>query len=598
MSQERVCLLLAIAGLVGTARVAAAQVTGIVARVSAQGVGSVSWDAFPKATKYFVVRWSVSDASCCKGMSPPALSGATLTWQDATLPKSGTYGYRVYASTSTGTFAGETRLYYQPGVATTSEATGSNTSTLIGAAPGTSTTTLGSMPARTTSSALQNNTAPAPTGLRVIGGVNTARVSWNPVEGATGYDVSRAVAGTTSWIVLTPTPTTDIAYPSGLGVDLLPDPTKSYTYQVTARQADGRTAAASVDYTPAVPEDPRDFAAVQAGEGRVDLSWLQPAGARRFVLSGPGVASGFVVEGSAEMTPDRVHYTVTGLPLGSATWTVASLYEPGGVLTRPDAWPKATLTVAAPPSGRYRLTMFAFEVKTQTREGVALDGFGDEVYLAARWAKQNWATQTWSDKGGAESVVFGDVIGNSGRVQAGSAGPQGGLATGNVFPVAGAATASAAPKTDILPMLVWEGVLTDDDLVLIAPSIWETDGDRGNYSDWTRHVDAMFSEAIKWPSIVTEIGALWINPVADRGTYNRIQVTGPVVDHPLGMTSTIAYSQQYLVLTRRRVEAALSESGRFGVPGPGGIAVTMSDETNNTNFGGSYTVYLRVERVP
>jgi hypothetical protein len=591
MSQGRMGLLLVGAGLWGNSPVAVAQVSGIVARVTTQGTASVSWTSYQGATSYFVLRWHTGDASCCKGMSPPVIAASRLSWDDGTLPKPGTYAYRIYATTPAGTFAGETRLYYEPGVATTSESTGPSTSTLIGATPGTGTTTLGSMPGRTTTSSLQNNTAPAPTGLRVtLGGVNFAKIGWDAVQGATGYEVRRAVASTISWTLLTPTPTTDLSYPAGnLAVEFLPDPTKSYTYQVTARQADGRTASASVNFTPPPPEDPRNFAAVQTGEGQVELSWVGSPGAAKFLLSGPGVPSNLVVEG--------LRYTVKGLSPGSATWTVATMYEPGGVLTPATAWPKTTLSIVV-RTGRYRVTMFAFEVKTQTREGIALDGFGDEVYLAARWAKQNMATQTWSDKGGAKSVVFGDVIGNSGRVQAGSAGPQGGLATGNVFPVGGAATAPAAPKTDILPMLVWEGDLTDDDLVLIAPSIWETDGDAVNYSDWTGNVDAKFSQAIKWPSILTEIGALWINPVTDRSTSNDVRVTGPVVDHPLGMTSTIAYSQQYLLLTRRRVEAALSESGRFGVPGPGGISVTMSDETNNTNFGGSYTVYLRIERVP
>lgn len=88
-------------------------VSGIVAQVDAQGKASVSWQAVPGATSYFVVRWLVGDNVCCGNTSPPE-GMASLTWQDVALPKGGTYGYRVYATTPSVIYAGEATVEYQP----------------------------------------------------------------------------------------------------------------------------------------------------------------------------------------------------------------------------------------------------------------------------------------------------------------------------------------------------------------------------------------------------------------------------------------------------------------------------------------------------
>jgi len=87
---------------------AAASVTGIVVTVDAKGVPTVRWSAVPGATGYVVARWFVGDAACCNNFSPPGAPLTTPTWLDGgTLPKLGTYGYRVYATTSSGTLSGE-----------------------------------------------------------------------------------------------------------------------------------------------------------------------------------------------------------------------------------------------------------------------------------------------------------------------------------------------------------------------------------------------------------------------------------------------------------------------------------------------------------
>ena len=91
-------------------------VTGIVARVGAQGDASVAWSALTGATSYFVVRWKVDNTDCCTNFSPPT-GISQLNWTDGVLPVPGTYAYRVYATTSSGISVGETTVAYPSVVA-------------------------------------------------------------------------------------------------------------------------------------------------------------------------------------------------------------------------------------------------------------------------------------------------------------------------------------------------------------------------------------------------------------------------------------------------------------------------------------------------
>jgi hypothetical protein len=85
-----------------------------VVTADSKGVPTVRWGAVPGATGYIVARWFVGDAACCNNFSPPGAPLKTATWIDpGTLPKLGTYGYRVYATTSSGTLSGETTFAWK-----------------------------------------------------------------------------------------------------------------------------------------------------------------------------------------------------------------------------------------------------------------------------------------------------------------------------------------------------------------------------------------------------------------------------------------------------------------------------------------------------
>lgn len=87
-------------------------VTGVVATVDAQGVGSIMWQAVTGATSYFVVRWLDGDPVCCANMSSPQGS-TSLNWQDGVLPRAGSYTYRVYATTPSAIVTGEAKVQFQ-----------------------------------------------------------------------------------------------------------------------------------------------------------------------------------------------------------------------------------------------------------------------------------------------------------------------------------------------------------------------------------------------------------------------------------------------------------------------------------------------------
>jgi hypothetical protein len=88
-------------------------ITGLVVRMDANAIATVSWDAVAGATGYVVVRWKVDDASCCNSLSPPGARISGTSWVDTSpLPSHGSYGFRLYATTASATLAGETTIVW------------------------------------------------------------------------------------------------------------------------------------------------------------------------------------------------------------------------------------------------------------------------------------------------------------------------------------------------------------------------------------------------------------------------------------------------------------------------------------------------------
>lgn len=214
-------------------------VTGVVAEVGVRGGATVRWNAVAGATRYFVVRWNAADAACCKRISAPELAATVLTWQDE-LPKAGTYGYRVYATTPNATYAGEVRLTFVPG------SVSSSTEYVAPAGGGTIASAEGSTPVIATA-----NNQPTFVNVQPAGPSQLATtaldpgwgilIKWPVVPNAVGYRIQRTIAGSgvqgapINW--LDRGPRAERGFVRGLDIDISFQ--TSYTYWVEALFAGG-----------------------------------------------------------------------------------------------------------------------------------------------------------------------------------------------------------------------------------------------------------------------------------------------------------------------------------------------------------------------
>ncbi len=131
--------------------------------------------------------------------------------------------------------------------------------------------------------------------------------------------------------------------------------------------------------TAATARDPAGFRAQQYVDprgdfaGTVELFWGTVSGASAYMLGGPGTGTGVRVTNG--------YHRLTGVPPGTHTWTIATMY-PNGILTTPDTWSKATTTVKA-VTARYRIVLNGFRVYQESYDDqLNMDGQHDEVYAA------------------------------------------------------------------------------------------------------------------------------------------------------------------------------------------------------------------------
>ena len=224
----------------------AAQLTGIVADVGVRGGASVRWDAVAGATGYFVVRWNIGDATCCKRISAPNVPAAMLSWADE-LPQGGTYAYRVYATTSTSTYVGEVRMTFEPGK------TSSSTGYVAPAGSGSIQQTTSGSPVISTAieptTLILKPAGPASLTTRslVPDGVGVL-LTWTLVPNAVSYRIYRTVAGSgqqgtvIDWLDRGPLAPRGSA--RGIDLDAI-TPTTEYSYWVEAVLAGGVATAPS-----------------------------------------------------------------------------------------------------------------------------------------------------------------------------------------------------------------------------------------------------------------------------------------------------------------------------------------------------------------
>ncbi len=126
-------------------------------------------------------------------------------------------------------------------------------------------------------------------------------------------------------------------------------PGRAVTYRVTLTDTRGRTGIKEASFTPPQPKDPGSLSAAAQPDGRIVLTWPEVPGVATYQVSGTALAAPVTVRNATQ-------WQSAAQAPGSQQWKVASVYEPGGVLTAASTWPSAMSRVVPVP-GRVFLSM-------------------------------------------------------------------------------------------------------------------------------------------------------------------------------------------------------------------------------------------------
>ncbi len=348
---------------------------------------------------------------------------------------------------------------------------------------------------------------------------------------------------------------------------------------------------------PTNPVDPANFTAEQRGDGVVHLRWNTVAGAGSYMVGGPATGTG--------RTASTNFLALTGVPPGTHTWTVATVYAPGGIMTTADKWSKVTFTVKA-MSGRYRIVLNGFKVNQETYDDqLNFDGQHDEVYasVAVAVTEEYGARKVLMPTQIVKSAVHGDLGKGGIQVRAGSILPTGGIATGDIVPnMTNPALPAGPASANTFPLVLWEGPLADDkEMVAIMPVLWEWDGNSELYDEWARTASRLQTRAAGPSMRLFTFGNAGEPRVKCSALAANVNTCRPGVDRPIGLGNCYSldvdtWCDISITFTRKSIEQALSSPYQAGGIPPGVIHVQLKESRWDTRA--NYDVYFRVERVP
>jgi len=277
--------------------------------------------------------------------------------------------------------------------------------------------------------------------------------------------------------------------------------------------------------------------------------------------------------------------------------------------------------------GRFRVTLNGFIVNRQTNEQAALeserrsgqvgqfsrtsDGAGDEVFIRADVfvleGRPNGGFDIVSMRS-VSSPVMGDISGFAKREKAGTASRTGGLRNGDFYPTVAPWQRRGEPRSDGLPMVLWEGELRDaaDGMsVIIIPTIWEWDefdeGEFGQRWDQRLHPSMLdiftrYGPRFDASNIGPEYRAFDLNswfrdrPVANVPIGRMLK---PVTEGRLLDRVEYSFNMAALNLTFRTARAAARER----LSGVAGLIEIRYIEYNIMSADplASYTLYAQIE---
>lgn len=456
----------------------------------------------------------------------------------------------------------------------------------------------------TTSTVVSAPPGPPPTGLYVKAATPTsATIAWQPVAGATGYTVTRALDARGPWAVLTPTPVTaaefteSAAYPPGT----------TQLFRVTALVPMTVAGSADVLFLPPPVRNPTSVAAQVQGTD-VTISWTPVPGASSYTIAGPG---GFWVR---EVPASRTTERFANAPPGTHTISVGTRYYPGPIESPAGEWPGTQVVVH--PSARFRVYLTGATVDQRTMEtgldpsanllasqprmisGTSDPSPGDEVFINARVLRFDRTTGTMTGGDLLRSPVYG-FADLPGRHIAGMMTVRGGIGDADVVPYATNPTVpGGVVSRDKLPLLLFDGDLRQNgDFVAIAPTIWKEFGKSGVYDAWNTQVTQASGAFGTRADVRTALGWPQVEPV-----WERIRYQGPAdrsQDRPIGVTKLAApyaamidaeYLVPWLILTREKLDAALA--------GASSTMYRLRYQDTGQGLRGDYSLWLVFERIP
>jgi hypothetical protein len=283
-------------------------------------------------------------------------------------------------------------------------------------------------------------------------------------------------------------------------------------------------------------------------------------------------------------------------------------------------------TIAQVEQARFRVTLTGFVVNHESFDSaLQIDGAGDEVFMLVNFAEIWSSNRIFGALQRRQSVVYGDTSGRAafnlfpgldhpgyvGTVHAGSAGRTGGLRTGDRYPPPGeqAATRPGAPeaaRARLIPMILWEGDLRrggpQQNAVVILPTIWETDYQTDLLNIWNRQVDnwirrfatnsSQFVNGTTRRPLVEQADIV-LRDIPQRNDFDRpIGMDGDTYNPVSATPEPATFIPAVMLLTFSSAQAAADSTTQ----GRGVVEITYRD---GQNYGqGSYTIFLRVDRLP
>jgi hypothetical protein len=259
-------------------------------------------------------------------------------------------------------------------------------------------------------------------------------------------------------------------------------------------------------------------------------------------------------------------------------------------------------------SSHYRVLISGFAVNQETRDDPKqADGKRDEIFLASQAIVLSRSTGQMIAKQAAVSSEYGDVSGISGRLFAGTATTMGGLQTGDRLPSPDPSLPNAAPSTTTLPLVIFDGTLTDGaDEVLLLPSIWETDRVGNAFDIWTIVASSLRPFGTPKPGFLfptfdassdirfssPEPRFPWDDPIA---ATRPIGIRGVSTD---GNSATWSFRPVIVRLRREDLEPYFVGSNITAPNGSHGVAFALTFAETDKAANGNYVMWLWVEKLP